>query len=366
MANPLQQMAALGQSVWYDNIRRGLLDSGALARLIDLGITGVTSNPTIFEKAIVDSTDYDAAITAGIREGLDVNALYDRLVLEDIGRGADLLRPVYDATDGRDGFISVEVPPTLAEDTEATVQEAHRLVQALGRPNVMIKVPATAAGIPAIKRLIADGIHINVTLIFSLQSYQDVIDAYLSGLEDRLARGLAVSHIGSVASFFVSRVDTLVDKLIAERGLSPELQGQAAIANAKMAYRLFQEEFSGHRFGPLQAAGARVQRPLWASTSTKNPHYPDLLYVEALIGPDTVDTLPPATVDAVLDHGHITRTVDQGVDEAKEHLERLAQAGIDMDAVTRQLLEEGVASFTKSFETLMASLRTKQQTMASR
>ncbi|MCY0877857.1 MAG: bifunctional transaldolase/phosoglucose isomerase [Firmicutes bacterium] len=357
--NRLQAIRELGQSLWYDNIRRGILDSGELEKLIEAGITGVTSNPTIFEHAINGSHDYDAAIRQWAPRLKDVHALYDALVLEDIGRGADLLRPVYDATGGEDGYISIEVPPTLAHDTDGTVAEAHRLFHALSRPNVMIKVPATPQGIPAIRRLISDGVNVNVTLIFSLDMYRQVIDAYLSGLEDRLARGGSVSDVASVASFFVSRVDTLVDRLIAERGLNESLKGKAAIANAKLAYQLFLEEFSTPRYEALKAKGARVQRPLWASTSTKNPAYPDLLYVEALIGPNTVDTLPPATVDAILDHGVAARTVDQGVDEARAHLEQLESLGIKMTAVTAQLLQEGVESFLQSFVTLEQSLAKK-------
>ncbi|AEJ39241.1 transaldolase [Sulfobacillus acidophilus TPY] len=358
--NRLQQIAQLGQSLWYDNIRRGILESGELARLIDQGITGVTSNPTIFEKAINGSHDYDADIRALVKQGLTVDAIYDHLVLEDIGRGADLLRPIYDQTAGVDGYISIEVPPTLAQDTQKTIDEAHRLYQALNRPNIMIKVPATPEGIPAIETLIRDGIPVNVTLIFSLNAYRAVMEAYIRGLEARLEQGLPVNGVASVASFFVSRVDTLIDQLIQTHGLNPEWQGRAAIANAKLAYRLFQETFAGPRWDRLKNAGARVQRPLWASTSTKNPAYPDLLYVEALIGPDTVDTLPPATVDAILDHGQAARTVDQNVDEARQFIETLEKAGISMDAVTDQLLAEGVQSFNQSFVTLMQSLTRKR------
>ncbi|MCY0897753.1 MAG: bifunctional transaldolase/phosoglucose isomerase [Firmicutes bacterium] len=359
--NRLQAIRELGQSLWYDNIRRGIINSGELAELINQGITGVTSNPTIFERAIDGSNDYDQAIRQLAPTLDDVEALYDALVLEDIGRGADLLKPVYEATNGRDGYISIEVPPTLADDTESTVREAHRLFHALSRPNVMIKVPATPAGIPAIRQLISDGINVNVTLIFSLEVYRQVIDAYLSGLENRSERGESLNTVASVASFFVSRVDTMVDRIIEERGLNPELKGKAAIANAKLAYQLFVEQFGTPRFLRLKEKGARVQRPLWASTSTKNPAYPDLLYVEALIGPDTVDTLPPATVQAILDHGKAARTVDQGVDEAKAHLQQLEALGISMETVTRDLLKEGVDSFYHSFVTLKESLERKSQ-----
>ncbi|NMP22834.1 bifunctional transaldolase/phosoglucose isomerase [Sulfobacillus harzensis] len=359
--NPIRQIQELGQSLWYDNIRRGLLDSGELASLIAQGITGVTSNPTIFEKAIDGSHDYDQAIAQIAPTVGSVDALYDALVLEDIARGADLLRPVYENTKGRDGYISIEVPPTMAEETDATIQEAHRLFRALDRPNIMIKVPATPAGIPAIRQLIADGVNVNVTLIFSLDAYRQVIDAYLKGLHERQSRGLPNDRVASVASFFVSRVDTLVDRLIDERGLDADLKGKAAIANAKLAYQLFLERFQSPEFEALKAKGAMVQRPLWASTSTKNPDYPDLLYVEALIGPDTVDTLPPATVDAILDHGRAARTVDQDVDAAQDVINRLEAAGISMKDVTAQLLDEGVKSFHKSFVALRQSLEKKSR-----
>lgn len=357
--NPIQAIQQQGQSLWYDNIRRGLIESGELATLIAQGITGVTSNPTIFEKAIDGSRDYDAAIEQLAASGADVDRAYDALVLSDIGRGADLLLPVYNQSQARDGYISIEVPPTLAEDTEATIAEAHRLFDALNRPNIMIKVPATPKGIPAIRRLIADGINVNVTLIFSLDAYRAVINAYIEGLEERRANGLSLDRVASVASFFVSRVDTLVDRLIEQGHKDPDLAGKAGIANAKLAYQVFLETFNGPRFADLKKAGAMVQRPLWASTSTKNPNYPDLLYVEALIGPDTVDTLPPATVEAILDHGHAARTIDQNLDEARRVLERLEASGIAFRDVTDQLLKEGVASFHQSFVTLRESLANK-------
>ncbi|MDA8207074.1 MAG: bifunctional transaldolase/phosoglucose isomerase [Thermaerobacter sp.] len=358
--NPIRAIQNEGQSLWYDNIRRGLIESGELATLISQGITGVTSNPTIFEKAIDGSHDYDQAISQMAERVDSVDALYDALVLEDIARGADLLLPVYNQTQGHDGYISIEVPPTLAEHTDATVREAHRLFELLHRPNIMVKVPATPEGIPAIRQLIAEGLNINVTLIFSLDTYRQVMDAYLQGLEERQAKGLAIDRVASVASFFVSRVDTLVDHLIEERGLDKDLAGKAGVANAKLAYQLFLQQFSSARFERLKQAGAMVQRPLWASTSTKNPAYPDLLYVEALIGPDTVDTLPPATVNAILDHGRVARTVDQRVEEAREVLGRLEAAGISMQAVTQELLDEGVKNFHKSFVTLRQSLEKKR------
>lgn len=357
--NPIRKIHEQGQSLWYDNIRRGLIDSGELATLIAEGITGITSNPTIFEKAIDGSKDYDRAIRHLAPQNLTVDQLYDALVIDDIGRGADLLRPVYDTTHGADGYISIEVPPTLAEDTQATIDEAHRLFTALSRPNIMIKVPATREGIPAIRQLISDGLNVNVTLIFSLTAYSDVIEAYLSGLEERVQRGLPIDRIASVASFFVSRVDTLVDRLIDEKNLPKDLKGQAAIANAKLAYQLFVQKFGAERFAKLKEKGAMVQRPLWASTSTKNPDYPDLLYVESLIGPDTVDTLPPATVDAIMDHGKAARTIDSDVDAAQRILDKLESHHISMSEVTAQLLQEGVKSFHQSFVTLRESLEKK-------
>lgn len=356
----IEQLNQLGQSVWYDNIQRGLIDSGALAELIAKGVSGITSNPTIFEKAIGGSHDYDQAIRDGVMRSLSLNAIYDQLTLEDIARGADLLRPVYDRTDGADGFISIEVPPTLARDTEKTLIEARRLFNTLGRPNVMIKVPATEQGIPAIQQLISEGINVNVTLIFSLKAYAQVMDAFLNGLEMRAHRGEPVDHVNSVASFFVSRLDTLVDRLIQERHQNPDLSGKAAIANAKMAYQLFRTRFSGPQFAKLAAKGARVQRPLWASTSTKNPSYPELLYVRGLIGPDTVNTMPPATVDAVLKASDYARTVDQDLAAAKAHLDALASHGIEMDEVTDQLLREGVESFEASFVSLFRGLAEKR------
>ncbi|CAB1129193.1 Transaldolase [Candidatus Hydrogenisulfobacillus filiaventi] len=364
MATSIHALNELGQSIWYDNIRRGLLDSGELARLIEAGVSGVTSNPTIFEKAIGGSNDYDAAITELVRRGLDAQAIYDQLTLEDIGRGADLLRPVYDRTNGEDGYISIEVPPTLAADTPATVAEARRIFGTLNRPNVMIKVPATPEGIPAIRTLIADGVNVNVTLIFSLKTYDDVITAYWEGLEDRLQRGLPVDRVASVASFFVSRVDTLVDKLIDERGLDPALRGKAAVANAKLAYELFQRRSAEPRWAALAAKGARVQRPLWASTSTKNPAYPPLLYVDTLIGPHTVNTLPPQTVEAVLQSVKVARTVDADLDRAHADLEALEAAGISMDWVTDQLMQQGVKAFEDSFASLMAGLEKKVAAVA--
>lgn len=357
----LHQLAELGQSIWYDNIRRALLDSGELEALIEAGVSGVTSNPTIFERAIAGSTDYDDALHRLVDAGKSVDEVYEALILEDIQRTADLLRPIYDRTRGADGYVSLEVSPTLAYDMENTVAEAKRLFGALDRPNVMIKVPATPAGIPALETLIAAGININVTLMFSLDRYEAVANAYITGLERRAAQGDDVSRIASVASFFVSRVDTAVDRALEELPQGEDVKGKIAIANAKLAYASFCDIFSGERWEKLAARGARVQRPLWASTSTKNPLYPDTLYVDHLIGPHTVNTVPPKTLQAVLDHGTIAPTLESGLDVAREQLARLAELGVDLDDITEKLLEDGVAAFGKSFESLMDSIAEKRE-----
>ena len=370
MSNPVQDVQRLGQSIWYDNIRRGLLDSGELKRLIEMGVTGLTSNPTIFEKAIAGSTDYDEALTELARSDKSVDESYEALVIEDIRNTADLLRPIYDRTNGVDGYASLEVSPKLAHDTAGTTAEARRLFGALDKPNVMIKVPATAEGIPAVRQLISEGININVTLIFSLEAYRQVMEAYIAGLEEYIAGGGDPSRIASVASFFVSRVDTAVDTLLEERMRQggPDdvkaLMGKAAIANAKLAYREFQQVFGEERFSGLKDKQARPQRPLWASTSTKNPAYSDLMYVEALIGPDTVDTLPPATLTALLEYGKPGLTLEQGTYQAEEHLQALEEAGISMTQVTDNLLADGVKSFADSFDTLLANISEKMASLA--
>ncbi|MDP3061918.1 MAG: transaldolase [Chloroflexota bacterium] len=373
MTNPVMEVQKLGQSIWYDNIRRGLLTSGEFQRMVETGVSGVTSNPTIFEKAIAESADYDAALLSLARAGKSATEIYEALAVEDLRAAADALRPTYDRTKGADGFVSWEVDPRLAYDTERTVSEAKRLRAALApgpsrglaRPNVLIKVPATPEGIPAIRTLIGDGVNVNVTLIFSLKMYQRVMEAYLSGLEDLASRKGDLSRIASVASFFVSRVDSLVDKQLeariqkGEAGLKA-LLGKAAIANARVAYQLFKEAFGGSRFAALKAKGARVQRPLWASTSTKNPAFSDVLYVQELIGPSTVNTVPDATLKAWLDHGKPALTLEQGVGEARAALEALERAGVNMDAVTAQLLDEGVKAFATSFDKLLANIEQKR------
>ena len=365
MTNALQETRRLGQSVWYDNIRRGLIASGELKGLIESGVTGVTANPTIFEKAIAGSTDYDDALMSLVREGKGALETYEALAMEDIRAVTDLLRPVYEGTKGADGYVSIEVSPSLAYDTEGTVAEAQRFFGTIARPNVMIKVPATPEGIPAIQRLIGQGINVNITLIFSLEAHRQVMEAYLAGLEELSSKGGDPSTVASVASFFVSRVDTAVDTLLEERlreggeGLR-DLLGKAAIANAKVAYKAFKETFGGDRFAALRGKGARVQRPLWASTGTKNPSYSDVLYVESLIGPDTVNTVPPATLTAFLEHGRVQETLGREVEEAERTLEDLAGAGISMEQVTAKLLADGVKSFADSFDKLLANIEEKK------
>ena len=359
-SSPLHELHALGQSVWLDYIRRGILDNGELEEMIRrYDLRGVTSNPSIFEQAIGDSDDYDDAFDFLAGDGAEGPEAYEALAVDDISRACDLFRGVYDSSGGTDGFVSLEVSPELAHDTAATVDEARRLWKAVGKPNLMIKVPGTDAGLPAIEQLLAEGFNVNITLLFSVENHERVMEAYLRGLERRLEQGGALDRIGSVASFFVSRVDSAVDgqleKIAAaatddatkQRALS--LRGKAAIANARLAYRRFQEVFSGARWERLAAAGAHVQRPLWASTSTKNPEYRDVIYVEELIGPHTVNTMPLATVEAFADHGVAKSTVDQDVEGAVADLAALKEVGIDMDAVTDQLQREGVEKFAKSF-----------------
>ncbi len=361
----LRELAKFGQSVWLDFIRRSYLVEGELKKLVDQGLAGVTSNPTIFEKAIAGSSDYDRAMKALVEADKTVEEIYETLAIEDIRMAADTLMPVYEASEGRDGFVSLEVNPRLAYDTPKTIAEARRLFIAVSRPNVMIKVPATPAGIAALAELIGQGININVTLIFSLESYRNVTDAYLSGLERLAIAGPAVpgahpvNRVASVASFFVSRVDTAVDNKLKERGIT-RLQGKIAIANAKLAYQMFGEIFSGPRWERLARQGAQVQRPLWASTSTKNPRYPDTLYVDNLIGPHTVNTMPPETLTAFLDHGAVAQTLTSGVKRAKSQLTQLRDLGIDFDEITQKLQDDGVVAFARSFESLLRSIAEKR------
>jgi len=367
--NPLQELSASGQSIWLDNIARTMLHDGSLARMIrDDAITGQTSNPTIFEKALAEGTAYDEQIRSAAGS-LSAWELFELVETDDVRAACDLFRGVFTRTRGCDGFVSIEVSPGAAHDADATVEEGHRLWKTVGRPNLMIKVPGTPEGAKAIRRLIADGINVNVTLLFSLDAYARVIDAYLGGLEDRVAKGQEIAAVRSVASFFVSRVDSEVDKRLdakiaaatdaGEKQRLEALQGKAAVANAKLAYRLFQKEFSSARWQAMDAMGGEFQRPLWASTGTKNKAYSDVKYVEELIGPNTVNTLPPATIDAFRDHGKVARAVDTDVEGAERVIAELEAAGISMKEVTDKLLLEGLASFQKSFDTLVEGLETK-------
>jgi transaldolase len=375
--NPLAALTALGQSVWLDYIRRGILDNGELERMIrESHVRGVTSNPAIFEQAIARSDDYDDELELLAAEGAEALEVYETLAISDIQRAADLFRGIYDSSGGGDGFVSLEVSPELAHDTAGSLAEARRLWAAVSRPNVMIKVPGTDEALPVIEQLLAEGVNVNITLLFSLEGYEKVMEAYLKGLERRAAEGHPLDHVASVASFFVSRVDTAVDKLLedrlagahddAERTRIRSLFGKAAVANAKLAYLRFQEVFGGARFARLRERGALVQRPLWASTSTKNPDYRDVVYVEELIGPDTVNTMPLATVEAFADHGVARRTVDERVDEAKQVIADLEELGIDFAAVTHQLQLDGVEKFVDPFRHMLRKIDEKLTEVAAR
>jgi transaldolase len=369
--NQLQLLHEQGQSVWFDYIERDMLQNGQLKQLVGEGVAGVTSNPSIFQSAMTKGPAYATDLDALAKRGLDAKAIYESLAMADIQAAADILRPVYDANDGQDGFVSLEVAPDLAYDVDATIAEARRLHAAVDRPNLMIKVPATVEGLAAVRQLISDGINVNVTLIFSIDRYADVIEAYIKGLEDRTQAGQAIDHIASVASFFVSRVDANVDARLEkiaqdDPGKAQQAQalaGKIAVANAKLAYRLFEETFAGARWQALTDGGAQAQRPLWASTSTKNPTYPDLLYVEPLIGPHTVNTMPPKTLDALLDHGVVRRTIDSGVDEAGRDLAQLAALGVSLDEVTDELEKEGVQKFADAFTALLGAIEEKRQAL---
>ncbi len=368
MSNPLVQLQALGQSPWHDNIRRNLLTTGAIKKMIQDGdITGLTSNPTIFEQAIKGSDDYKDSIARLAKQGKSAEEIFDVLSTDDIRAAADEFSGVYERTKGEDGYVSIEVYPKYADQTQKTIEEARRLRKLVDRPNLCIKIPATRAGLPAIEDCIANGINVNVTLIFSRQRYDEVMDAFLRGLEKRSAQHQKSDRIASVASFFVSRVDTLVDRLLDEKikaGGSPaleELKGKAAIANAKLAYADFKKKFYSARFNALAGIQPQMQRPLWASTSTKNPAYPDVIYVEPLIGPHTVNTMPPATLIAYKDHGKPAVRVEEDLPGEARWLERLAGAGIDMDSVTAKLESDGVAAFEKSFDSLIAAVEAQRK-----
>ena len=377
MTNPLLQLKAQGQSVWYDTVDREQLDNGLFKRLVDEdGIVGVTSNPTIFQKSISHGDAYDEQITQLIREEKSTGEIYESLVIRDIRTVADMLLPIYERANRQDGFVSLEVSPDLAHDTEATLSEARRFWKMVDRPNLMIKIPATPEGLPAVRQTLTEGMNINITLIFSIEDYRKVADAFISALEDRNAEGKEISHIASVASFFVSRVDTLVDQLLedkikasihsAEQQKLKSLEGKAAIANARLVYQDFKHIFHAPRFETLKHSGAHVQRPLWASTSTKNPAYRDVLYAEELVGPDTVDTMPLETIENFRDHGKVRLSVEDNIQQAKDELEELEKVGIHYDQVTKQLQDEGVQKFADSFHELFKGIESKKQNIQSK
>ena len=370
----ITELLGLGQSVWQDDISRQMLQSGEIRRAIDNGIRGLTSNPSIFEKAIAGGTAYDDDVADLLRAGNDAGAIFEAVAVKDIQDSCDLFRPIYDRSEGGDGFVSIEVSPGAARDPEQTRLEARRLWERVDRPNLMVKIPGTMEGAPVVREMLEAVININITLLFSIDSYERVARHYVDALSARRAAGKPVDRIASVASFFVSRVDTLVDKLLdekiaaapseAERTNLSGLKGKAAVANAKLAYVKFGEIFSDPEWEALAAAGAKVQRPLWASTSVKNPAYRDVLYVEELIGPHTVNTMPRPTIQAFLDHGVVARTVDADVDAARRVMADLAAVGIDIKAVTDQLEEEGIATFTKSYDALIAGVEGKRAQIA--
>ena len=355
-SNKVKQIHSFGQSIWLDFIDRDIIGSGKLKSIIDDdGVRGVTSNPAIFEKAITSSSDYDEQIRSLSDSDKTNEEIFFGLAITDIKNATDLFKGVYDESKGTDGFVSLEVSPFLALDTEGTAKQAKQLWDAVDRKNVMIKIPGTKPGLAAIRQSIAKGININVTLLFGLPRYEEVAEAYIAGLEDHLAAGHSIEHISSVASFFLSRIDVLVDPMLDEKGLG-DLKGEVAIASAKKAYEIYKRVFSGARWEKLAAKGAKPQRLLWASTSSKNPAFKDTKYVEALIGPDTVDTVPLETVEAFRDHGVAANTLEEGLDKATEALDRLKKAGIDIDKITQQLEDEGIEKFNKPFEKLLSAI----------
>jgi transaldolase len=368
--NPLIELTELGQSIWHDNIERKLITSGELKRLMDEdGLSGVTSNPAIFEKAIVGSELYADQLREVAEAGKSPLEIYEALAIKDIQMAADVLAEVYERTGGKDGFVSLECNPLLASNTQATIEETRRLWRLVDRKNVMIKIPGTPEGIPAIEQATYEGININITLLFSLHAYDQTMEAYIRGLERRAAENKPIDNISSVASFFVSRIDTAVDKELErriaqttdpdEKAKLQSLLGKIAIANAKIAYQKYKKVFHGSRFAAMKRKGAQVQRPLWASTSTKNPVYPDIYYVEALIGPETIDTLPPATIVAFRDHGRARITIEDKLDEERAHLSRLEEVGISLDQVTEHVLAEGVRLFVEPFEKLLKTIESR-------
>ncbi len=373
-SNPLLTIKDYGQSIWMDNLTRDLIQSGELKRMIESrGIRGITTNPTIFEKAIANNTLYDADIEAGIRAGLPVNKIYESLIFEDIRNACDILRPIYEESGGLDGYVSIEVPPTIAHDTEATIDEARRYYHEIGRENVMIKIPGTLSGGPAVEQVISDGINVNITLLFSIQSYEEAAWAYIRGLEARVNKGEDISKIASVASFFLSRIDTKVDQKIEERiktvgtddlalkARLTALKGKVAIANAKIAYQKYKEIIHHERWKALAEKGANVQRLLWASTSTKDPAYSDVMYVNELIGSETVNTLPPATIEACADHCDVADRLETGLEEAHRLIDSLKDPdiNINLDEVMAEVLDEGIDKFIQPFQSLMESMEEK-------
>ncbi len=372
--NRLEELHDVGQSIWLDSIDRRMLHDGELDRRIrEDALTGMTSNPTIFQKALSSSNAYDDQITEAEDQGLGSWELFELLETTDVRDACDRFAGVYSSSRGADGYVSIEISPGVSHDADAAVEEARRLWKTVDRPNVMVKVPGSIEGAIAVRRLIAEGVNVNITLLFALQAHERVIDAYMAGLEDRVKAGQPIDGLASVASFFVSRVDTEIDKRLdgligkaapAEKERLKMLKGRAAIANAKLAYRLFRQKFAGPRWEALARQGARVQRPLWASTSTKNPEYRDVMYVEELIGPDTVDTMPPATIEAFRDHGVVDRTVDKKLRAAEGLLREVESVGISIKEVTEKLLVDGIASFQKSFDELIAGLEAKVGSLA--
>ena len=354
MSNVIKELTALGQSIWYDNIQRKLLESGELAAMIERGeIRGVTSNPSIFQKAIADSNDYDDTLKPLLADGWDAEKIFWELAIKDIQDACDIFAPLYKESEGGDGYVSLEVSPYLAKDSEGTIKQAKELWERVNRPNLMIKIPATKAGLSAIRKSIAAGINVNVTLIFSIERYREVMDAYLSGLEDRVLAEESIEHDHSVASFFISRLDSIIDKQLPENSL---LRGKIAVANAKLAYEAFQEVANSVRFGKLQLVRANYQRPLWASTSTKNPDYPDTLYLDELIGPATVNTVPPATLDAFINHGKAAATLTANLDAAHQAINDLEAEGISLTQATQDLEDMGVESFADAFTSLLKTI----------
>lgn len=375
-SNHLLEIAAYGQSIWMDNLTRDLIQSGDLKRMVDAGeIQGITSNPSIFEKAIAGNKLYDGDIEAGIQASKSVEEIYESLVFDDIRNACDILRPIYESTDGLDGYVSIEVPPNIAHNTETTIEEARRYYKAIDRPNVMIKIPGTDKGLPAVEQVISEGINVNITLLFSVDSYKETAWAYIRGLEKRAEKGEDISKISSVASFFLSRIDSKIDDHIdnlLEKGVEDisrkaelqKIKGKVAIANAKIAYQEYKKIIESDRWKALAEKGANVQRLLWASTSTKNPHYSDVMYVDELVGRDTVTTLPPSTIEACADHCNVANRIETDVDEAYNLLQALPDADIELDSVMAELLVEGIDKFIQPFESLMQSLEEKVKKLA--